>query len=141
MKDTLHVPTLIQWLKDLSSLKSPTNYQLEEAWQIAQTLASLVFPADQEKLDNIRRDIMSYLSRSDNKWNRAADGPTFDTHRHIIAPSRRRLTSWTEIELTPELSWSMLLAGKTVPSKLVKALRASLGQQHNNLKRLLHGLD
>jgi hypothetical protein len=137
MKDTLHVPTLIQWLKDLSSLKSPTNYQLEEAWQLAQTLATLRFPADQEKLDNIRRDIMRYLAHSDNNWNQ----PTFDPRRHIIAPSARRIKSWTEIELTPELSWSMLLAGKTVPNKLVKSLRAALGTQHNNLKRLLHGAD
>lgn len=133
MKDTLHVPTLIQWLKDLGSLRSPTNFQLTEAWQIAQTLHSIRFPIDQEHLDNVRRDIMAYLARSDNKWNQ----PAFDPHRHVIVPSTKRIKDWTEIDLTPELSWSVLLAGRTVPNRLVKALRGALGRQHNNLKQLL----
>jgi hypothetical protein len=130
-KDTLNVPTLIYWLKDFNSAKHPTNFQLTEAWQIAQTIHGCRFAADQEKLDNARRDIMSYLARSENQWNRSDS--------HAIIPSRRRLQSWTEIELTPELSWSMLLAGKTVPNKLVKSLRIALAKQHSNLKELLHG--
>lgn len=133
MKDTLHPPTLARWLYDLSSLKEPTNFQLMEAWQIAQTLNGIAFPEDQAKLDDARREIMSYLARSDNQWNRPGD----NLHRHVIAPSRRRLKNWTEIELTPELSWSMALAGKTVPNALVKRLRIALGRQHVNLMRLM----
>jgi hypothetical protein len=48
------------------------------------------------------------------------------------------MTSWTEIDLTPELSWSIELTGRTVPNKLVKSLRTNLGRQHSNLKRLLY---
>ena len=134
MKNTLHVPTLVQWLKDLSSTKAPTNFQLTEAWQIAQTLHGIRFPIDQEHLDNIRRDIVSYLARSDNEWSRPGD----NLQLHAIVPSRRRLKSWSEIDLTPELSWSVLLAGRTVPNKLVKLLRKALTKQQDNLKSILH---
>lgn len=137
MRDTLHIPTLTRWLKDLSAIKDPTNFQLVEAWQIAQTLHGIRHREDQEKLDNARRDVVSYLSRSDNKWSRPGD----NLHSHTIVMSRKRLRSWTEVELTPELSWSMLLAGKTVPNKLVKALRVALAKQHSNLRLLLHGTD
>jgi hypothetical protein len=133
--DTLHVPTLIQWLKDLSATKNPTNYQLTEAWQIAQTLHGIRYPIDQAHLDTIRRDVVSYLARSENKWNQPAE--RFDPHRHVLVPTRKRLQSWTEIDLTPELSWSLLLAGRTIPNRLVKLLRVALGRQHTNLKRLL----
>ena len=139
MKNTLHVPTLVQWLKDLSATKQPTNFQLTEAWQIAQTLHGIRFPVDQEHLDNIRRDIVSYLARSDNAWSRPHD--RFDPHTHAIIPSAKRMKSWTEIDLTPELSWSLLLAGRTVPNKLVKALRTALAKQHSNLRLLLHGIE
>jgi hypothetical protein len=130
-RDTLHIPTLIHWLKDFNSAKNPTNFQLIEAWQIAQTLHGICYPEDQKRLDQARRDIMSYLARSENQWNDS----------HTIVPSRRRLRSWTEVELTPELSWSTLLAGRTVPNALVKRLRTALGHQHANLKRILiHGV-
>lgn len=139
MKNTLHVPTLVQWLKDLSATKSPTNFQLTEAWQIAQTLHGIRFPIDQENLDKARRAIVRTLSSGDNKWSRPID--RFDPHTHAIVPSAKRLKSWTEIDLTPELSWSLLLAGRTVPNKLVKALRTALAKQHSNLRLLLHGIE
>jgi hypothetical protein len=140
MKDTVHVPTLVNWLKDLTATKSPTRFQLVEAWQVAQTLHGIRYPLDQENLDNVRRDIVRYLANTDNQWNQPSDG--FDPHRHVLSPSHKKLTSWTEVELTPELSWSTDLAGRTVPNKLVKALRTALGRQHANLRLLLsRGLD
>jgi hypothetical protein len=133
MKNTLHIPTLAGWLYNLSQLKDPTNYQLEEAWQIAQTLAALAFPEDQRALDDIRRAIVSALARTENEWSR----PRENLQSHTIIPSAKRLKHWTEIDLTPELSWSIGLAGRTVPSALVKKLRVALGRQHTNLKRLM----
>jgi hypothetical protein len=134
MRNTVHIPTLTQWLRDLTGVKNPTNYQLVEAWQIAQTLHGILYPVDQQKLDDARRNIVSYLSRSDNKWSRPGD----NLHSHTIVPSRTRIKTWLEIELTPELSWSIALTGKTVPNKFVKSLRIALGKQHNNLKHVLH---
>lgn len=133
VKDTLHVPTLTQWLYDLSQIKEPTNFQLMEAWQIAQTLHGIVYPFDQQQLDEVRRDIVRYLAGSDNAWSK----PRENLQSHVIIPSIRKLRSWTEIDLTPELSWSMALAGKTVPNKLVKHLRVMLGRQHTNLMKLM----
>jgi hypothetical protein len=137
MRDTVHVPTLVRWLKDLSTAKTPSTFQLTEAWQIAQTLHGIRYPVDQENLDNVRRDIVSYLARSDNLWS-SPPKVNFDPHSHMIVPSRHRLRSWTEIDLTPELSWSLVIAGRTVPNKLVKALKTALGKQHANLKLLLY---
>jgi hypothetical protein len=134
MRDTVHVPTLVQWLKDLSSIREPTNFQLIEAWQIAQTLHGCRHPADQEHLDAIRRQIVRYLSTTENPWNKRYQDP----HTHIVVPSTRKLRSWTEIDLTPELSWSMQMAGRTIPNRLVKLLRVALGKQHNNIKAILH---
>jgi hypothetical protein len=133
MKDTLHVPTLSRWLYDLSQLKNPTNFQLMEAWQIAQTLHGIVHPIEQRSLDDARRDVVRSLARSDNEWSK----PRENLHQHMIVPSSHRLEHWTEIDLTPELSWSMTFAGRTVPSALVKKLRVALGRQHTNLKRLM----
>lgn len=140
MQDTVHVPTLIRWLRELSSAKTPTNPQLVEAWQVAQTLHTIRYPTDQENLDNVRRDVVRYLANTDNPFNQPRHHADH-LRSHTILPSRRRLTAWTEIELTPELSWSIELAGRTVPNTLVKRLRAALGRQHANLKRLLQAAD
>jgi len=142
MKDTLHVPTLARWLYDLSQIKEPSNYQLEEAWQIAQTLHGIVYTKDQQNLDDARRAIVKHLAGSDNEWSRRRDDkPGENLQSHMSVPSRRRLKSWVEIDLTPELSWSILLAGRSVPTPLVKKLRLHLGRQHTNLRQLLKHRD
>jgi hypothetical protein len=135
MADTLHIPTLIRWLKELSAIKEPSNYQLTEAWCVAQTLHTIRYPADQIKLDDCRRAIMSHLSRTENEWNKPKHERGYE--QHLIVPSTRKIRSWTEIELTPELSWSTLLAGATVPTRLVKRLRGLHGRQLTNIKELL----
>jgi len=130
MRDTVHIPTLCRWLKELTKGSMPTKFQIIEAWQIAQTIHGLRHADDQRALDDARRDIMSWLSRTENPWNKPGD----NLQVHIITPSIRRLRSWTDVELTPELSWSVEYSGRTVPTNLVRRLRRCLGKQHANLK-------
>jgi len=113
------------------SLEDKLREQIE-MWQLAQALCASHQPALQASLDDVRREIMSHVSRNEIVIeDRPGEFTSLAKHKmHCL---------WTDFQITPEVTIDSRLRGHLIPGVLVTRLLDLHRQQIRLVASLIRG--
>jgi hypothetical protein len=116
---------------------TPTNETIPEQFFLAQRLTAELDPPLYAEIQELRTQIVKYLRRPGRRPMQKPDGFRGDKYT-VMAPQKVRYPVWSEIELTPDISFtsSTELTGQLIPASMSRRLKSLIQQQVRILNSL-----
>jgi hypothetical protein len=129
-----------RWLELASKPSSRLTYtEVEEQFNLAQALTSLLDPILYENLNAHRAECLKLLRESRLKVPRPElTHLNLGEYNALTLRKHRKHKSWRDVELTPDITWTVSdeLVGKVIPANYTKALRKMIQLQGKLLLQL-----